>query len=112
MVDEPVGLAAAIRRLRTELSEARVEGEGEDLRFRLGQVELEFAIEVTREGSGEAGIKFWVVSLGGRAGVSDARTHRVTLSLVPQVRVGDRWEDALVGQEVARRPPSPGPVSP
>jgi hypothetical protein len=73
-------------------------------------VELEFSVEVTREGSGEAGIKFWVVSMGGRAGLSNAQTHRVSLSLVPQARVDDRWEDVLVGGEVARRPPSPGPV--
>ena len=107
--EAPVGLAAAIRRVRAELVEARREGEAEDLRFRLGPVELEFQVEVTREGSGEAGIRFYVVSMGARGGVSSTQTHKVSLSLVPQERGEDGWRDVLVGEDVAERPPLASP---
>jgi hypothetical protein len=108
MSDEPIGLADAIRRVRAELADARREGEGEDLRFRLGEVQLQFEVQVTREGAGEAGIKLWVVSVSGKGGVSGAQTHTVTVSLVPQARVGADWQDVMVGQEVAGRPSASG----
>lgn len=108
MSDEPIGLAEAIRRVRAELVDARREGEGEDLRFRLGDVQLQFEVQMTREGAGEAGIKLWVVSVGAKGGVTNAQTHTVTMSLVPQARVGTDWQDVMVGQAVAARPPAPG----
>ena len=79
-----VGLADAVRALRSELTAALVEGEGQRLRFELGEVEMEFLLEVSKEGGGEAGVKFWVISVGGKAGVSSGSTHRVKLVLSPQ----------------------------
>ncbi len=85
MADEQwVGLADAVWALRSELTAAMAEGAGQRLRFELGEVEMEFLLEVTKEGSGEAGVKFWVISLGGRAGVSSGSTHRVKLVLTPK----------------------------
>ncbi len=75
---------------------------------RLGEVQLQFGVQLTREGSGEAGIKLWVVSVGAKGGVSSAQTHTVTMSLVPQVRLGTDWQDVMVGQDVAARPPASG----
>ena len=85
MPDEQwVGLADAVRALRSELTTAMAEGEGQQLRFQLGDVEMEFLLEVTKEVGGEAGVKFWVVSIGGKAGVSSGSTHRVKLALTPR----------------------------
>ena len=106
--DEHVGLADAIRRVRAELVDARREGEGKDLRFRLGEVQLEFGVQVSREGAGEAGIKLWVVSVGAKGGVTSGETHTVTVSLVPQARAGAGWQDVMVGGEVTGRPPPSG----
>jgi hypothetical protein len=108
MSDEPIGLAEAIGKVRTELAAARLEGEGEDLRFRLGEVHLQFEVQLTREGGGEAGIKLWVVSVGAKAGVTSGQTQTVTVSMVPQTRVGADWQDVMVGEVVAARPPAPG----
>jgi hypothetical protein len=80
-----VGLADAVRALRAELTTAMTEGRDGTLRFELGPVEMEFLLEVRREGGGEAGVKFWVVSLGGKGSASRGSTHRVTLSLTPRV---------------------------
>jgi len=79
-----VGLADAVRALRSELTAAMQGSEGERLRFELDAVEMEFLLEVRKEGGGEAGIKFWVISLGAKGGVSSGSTHRVKLSLSPQ----------------------------
>jgi len=74
--------------------------EGEVLQFRLGPVELEFRLGVTNEGGGEAGIKFWVVTLGATGSHSKDQTHIVKLTLTPH-RAGDPAGDvdvATMGQ--------------
>jgi hypothetical protein len=84
-----VGLAEAIRALRTELSEAIQAGEDEQLRFVLGVVELdlEFVVEQTKGVDG--GIRFWVVSVGGKAEHRSTATQRVRLSLTPRSGGGE-----------------------
>src|SRR5437660_11817713 len=84
MPEDLVGLAEAISELRSELTAALEEGKNESLRFELGPVEMEFVLELRREGAGEAGLKFWVVSVGGSASASRGSTHRVTLTLTPK----------------------------
>ena len=86
--DRRVEQADAIRALRAELVRAQQEGEDESLRFRLGEVALEFEFAVEREAGADAGIRFWVISLGAKGGVSTARTHRVKLSLTPETDSG------------------------
>jgi Trypsin-co-occurring domain 2 len=88
MADDWVGLADAIRALRRELTAAMTAGQGEPIRFELGPVEMEFLLEVGKEGGGEAGVRFWVVSLGGKGSATSGSTHRVTLSLVPKGPAG------------------------
>ena len=96
MAEEWVGLADAIRALRRELTTAMTAGQGEAIRFELGPVEMEFLLEVRKESEGEAGVRFWVVSLGGKGGLSSGSTHRVTLSLEPKGPSGRRPEIADV----------------
>ena len=79
-----VGLADAVSALRSELVAAMAEGEGQRLGFELDAVEMEFLFEVSKEGAGEAGIKFYVISLGAKGGVSSGSTHRVKLTLTPK----------------------------
>lgn len=83
-----VGLADAIRALRSELTAAMAEGADQELRFELGSVEMEFLLEVQREAGTEAGVKFWVINLGAKGGVTSGSTHRVTLALTPRTRAG------------------------
>src|SRR3954452_11975714 len=86
MTDAPgvdVPLASAVEALRRELVVALEAGRGEEVRFALGPIELEFQVEVSREAGGEAGIKFWVVALGGKGSRSSGATHTVRLSLSP-----------------------------
>jgi Trypsin-co-occurring domain 2 len=100
-MDEQVELADAIAALRVQLSDALRAGRDEDVRFRLGPVELEFALTVRRDVHGEGGIKFWVISLGAGAGTSHDTVHRVKLTLQPLDVTG---EDLKVRSEQAARP--------
>jgi hypothetical protein len=76
-------LAAVVESLRVELATALAQGEGEQVRFRLGPVELEFQVQVSGEVGTEAGVKFWVVSVGGSASRTSASTHTIKLVLHP-----------------------------
>jgi hypothetical protein len=86
--DVGVPLAGAIRALRSELQKAMMEGEGEELRFGVGPVELELQVEVSNQVGGEAGIKFWLVSIGGTANHSSAKTHTFRFTLSPVDETG------------------------
>jgi NTP-dependent ternary system trypsin peptidase co-occuring protein len=86
------GLAEAITALRRELVDAERSGRGEDIRFRIGPVELEFAVEITKEGTGEAGVRFWVLDMGAKGSVTRGDVHRVSLTLQPVSAAGGDLE--------------------
>ncbi|MGH3008533.1 MAG: trypco2 family protein [Gaiellaceae bacterium] len=81
-------LTDAIRQLRSQLTESMEHGEDEKLRFVLGDIDLELQVIVSKEGKGEAGIKFWLVSVGGTATASTGTTHTVRLRLTPEMKDG------------------------
>jgi Trypsin-co-occurring domain 2 len=62
-----IELAEVIGELRPELQEAINAGEGEQLRFELGPVELEPTVAVEKGGGGGVKVRFWVLELGGSA---------------------------------------------
>ncbi len=89
MADEAwVGLAEAVRGVRTELAAAQAEGAGADLGFEVGQIELEFAVDIRKEATGQAGAKVYVLSLGAKGSVAQGVTHRMKVVLNPQDRNG------------------------
>ncbi|MDP8943087.1 MAG: hypothetical protein M3N16_03065 [Actinomycetota bacterium] len=103
--DVQIPLASAIRALRQELVAAVKEGEDEDVRFALGPIELEMQVEISEEASGEAGIAFWVVSLGAKGARTSGTTHTVRLSLTPALASEVGTDTPLVvGSEQVRRP--------
>jgi hypothetical protein len=92
-----VGLAEAIIQLRTELDTARAAGEGEQLRFEVGPVELEFTVDVKKEGGLNTGIRWGLVSAEAKGTLASSSSHRMKLVLQPK--------DAVTGRdaEVASR---------
>ncbi|MYW47180.1 trypco2 family protein [Streptomyces sp. SID161] len=80
---EEIGIAEAVEHLRAELVAAAA-GSGSGPRFEVGPVELEFSVEMRKEGGAKAGLKAWVVSAGAEASVSRASVHRVKLVLTPK----------------------------
>jgi hypothetical protein len=83
--DNPVshiGLADAISHLRAELSRARLEGEGEDIRFDVGDIEVELALEFGSTREGGIGVKiFSFLDASAKVGASDKSGHKLKLKL-------------------------------
>ena len=81
MTEERIKLADVVEQLRQELTEATAAGEGQALRFELGEVKLEVQVAVTQETQGKGGVKLYVLNaeLADKEMVS--RTQKVTLTL-------------------------------
>lgn len=83
-------LAEAIDAVRAELRKAQDAGRGADVRFAVGEVEIEFVIDATKTTGGEASVTVLsLLSFGGRGEVARAETNRVRITLTP-VGVGGR----------------------
>ncbi len=85
MSDDIADLAEAIRVLRAQLDECMGEGQDKGVRFELGTVHMEFEVVLTRDASIDGGVRFGVVSIGGKGAVGHGKTHRVSLELQPVV---------------------------
>jgi hypothetical protein len=78
-----VELAEAVQAVRDGLIAAAGLAEGRPLRFDLGDIEMEFTVEVRRDARARGGVRAWVVDAGAESGASRGRTHRVTFTLKP-----------------------------
>lgn len=77
-------LAELIGQLRAELTEAMDAGEGADLRFELGPVELELTVAVDKEAKPGAKVRFWVIELGADVKAASSSTQQIKLTLDPR----------------------------
>jgi hypothetical protein len=102
MADEELGLAEAIEAVRSELRRAQDAGRESDVRFAVGNVEVEFAVAVTKTGGGEASVTvLGLLSLAGKGSLSRDESHRVKISLSPIGSGGQAFE---VASPAVRRP--------
>jgi hypothetical protein len=88
VTNPPIELSEFVGALRAELEKARADAdqahtEGSDIRFTVGQITVQFTVAASREGQGQAGVKFYVFSLGGSVTASTETTQQVTLTLTP-----------------------------
>ena len=89
LMSEPkgvVGLSEALIALREELLTAwqQGEGEGRHLRFRIPEpIELTIQAAVTVDAKANAGVKWWLLSLGGEASRESQVTQTLHLKLAP-----------------------------
>ena len=81
--DGRVPLAAAISALREELHQAWTESADQNLRFKPAPVELTLQVAVTTGGKGRAGIRWWLVDLGGEFTREASAMQTVKLTLEP-----------------------------
>ena len=105
MSEVEVPLAAAIEALRTELLAALEKGKDAEVRFALGPVEMEIQVQISNEVGADGGVKFWVVSLGGKASQTSAATHTLRVNLTPLLASDvDTDRPLVVGSVQQRRP--------
>jgi hypothetical protein len=91
-VSDVIELAEVVESVRDGLVEAASRGAGKGLRFELGEIQMEFMVEVRRDARARGGVKAWVVDAGAEAGVSRARTHKVSFTLKPKnTATGQDW---------------------
>src|SRR4051812_48118242 len=95
-----IGLADAVREVRAELRTAMEESEDEPVRFDVGEIEMEFAVEVRRDERADGGIRVWIANVGASSGESTATTHRLRVTLNAtdmatgqSLRIADRRHD-------------------
>ncbi|WP_234356841.1 trypco2 family protein [Streptomyces sp. NBRC 110028] len=102
MAQEPwAELGETISAVRAELQSAMEAGAQETLKFRTGPVELEFTVEVRKEGGARAKVFVlpWTAEAQGTAAVG--RTHRVKVTLQP---VDGDDNDLRISADSPRRP--------
>lgn len=78
---ERLELAETVEALRAELARAAAAGAGAEFQFPVAGVQLEFHVAVTKTGEGKAGVKFWVVELGGAGSYAREEIQTVTVTL-------------------------------
>lgn len=78
-----IGLQEAIAALREELIKSVNASQGELLQFEMGEITMEFQIEVQRSVDAKGGIQFWVVQLGAGRTARDNYVHKVVIPLKP-----------------------------
>ncbi|MEU1779155.1 MULTISPECIES: trypco2 family protein [Streptomyces] len=93
--DEIIELSDAVRAIRDGLTSAAAAGAeaGEDLTFDVGEIAMEFTVELRRDVKGRGGVKAWVVDAGTDASRGSTRTHKVAFKLTPKDRrTGEGWK--------------------
>lgn len=90
-----VELSEAVEAVRDGLACATARGAGQDLRFELGEIQMEFTVELRRDIRGRGGVKAWVVDAGAETGRASGRTQKVAFTLKPvNARTGGDWQIA------------------
>jgi hypothetical protein len=104
MPQEPwAGLSEAISAIRAELEQAMTDGHGHAIQFRTGPVEMEFAVDVKKDGQAGAKVSVlpWSVSAEAKAGYAAGTTSRLKITLQP---VDEHGKDQRIGAHTPQRP--------
>ncbi|MEU4425897.1 trypco2 family protein [Actinoplanes sp. NPDC024001] len=107
-MDGRIGLADAIALLHDELEEARAKGAGREIQFKVGPVELEFQVEVGREGTAGGKVRFYIVEAGAEGKLSSRSMQLVRIHLDP-VDAETGTQVAVAEVERGSAPPRPRP---
>ncbi|GAA3648755.1 trypco2 family protein [Streptomyces iranensis] len=91
--ENAIELGSAVQVIRDGLVAAAEQAEGQDLTFELGDIQMEFTVELRKELKGGGKVKAWVLEAGADATRMSAKTHRVAFTLKPKdSRTGDPWK--------------------
>ena len=83
-----IGLRETLEALRIELSESILSSQGKDIRFEVGEIELEVQFVVEKSKDGKGGLKFWVVEMGGGISEKNATVQKLKIPLKPILKDG------------------------
>ncbi|MGK5631529.1 trypco2 family protein [Streptomyces sp. URMC 123] len=99
-----IDLADAVAALRDEVLMAAARASDQDIRFALGDIQLEFTVELRRDARARGGVRALVLDAGAEAARGSTRTHKVAFTLTPRdARTGGPVEIAAESEgSVAR----------
>jgi hypothetical protein len=86
MDDHRVDLADAIEAIRAQLVDAAERGAGSELAFEVGDIQLEFSVQLSHDRTAKGGVKAWVLTAGYESARTRAETQRVSVTLKPKRR--------------------------
>lgn len=104
MSQEPwAELSEAISAIRAELEQAMAAGHGHTIQFRTGPVEMEFAVDVKKDGQAGAKVSVlpWSASAEAKAGYAVGTATRLKITLQP---VDEHGQDQKIGAQSPQRP--------
>ncbi|MGA5559503.1 trypco2 family protein [Streptomyces lavendulocolor] len=99
-MDNGIELADAVQVIRDQLVLASARAHGQDVRFEVGDIHMEFMVELRTEAKAGGKIRAWVVDAGVDGTRTHARIHQVSFTLTPK--------DARTGRSVEVGNPEPG----
>ncbi|HEY5833147.1 trypco2 family protein [Streptomyces sp.] len=79
-----IELADAVEAIRQGLITGAARGAGQSIRFEVGEIRMDFTVELQRVRTGRGGVKAWVVEVGGESARTAGRTHTVSFTLRPK----------------------------
>jgi hypothetical protein len=77
---QKLGLKETLEALRIEISESILLSEGKEIRFEMGEIELEMQVVIEKSKESKGGVKFWVVEMGCGMAAKDSITHKIKIS--------------------------------
>src|SRR6478609_4353566 len=87
-----IELADAVESIRNQLIDAAGRATGRPVAFEVGDIQMEFTLELRKEIKGGGKVKAWVVEAGADASRATGRTHKVAFTLKPRDAVtGEAW---------------------
>ena len=98
LMSDELELAAAVATVRDELIQAAASAGDQEIRFEVGDVTMEFSVEMRKDAQAKFGFTAWVVTAGAGGGVARSDIHKVTLSLHPHLPDGKPVEVSKSGQ--------------
>ncbi|MCX5533482.1 hypothetical protein OG785_23370 [Streptomyces sp. NBC_00006] len=88
-----IDLAEAIGAIRDDILVATNRNAGSSLRFELGEIHMEFSVEIRRDQRAKGGVKAWVVDTSVEGGSAATSVQRVSFNLKPKDSVtGGGWD--------------------
>lgn len=88
-----IELADAIQSVRDQLLDAATRATGAPMAFEVGDIQMEFTLELRKETKGGAKVRAWVVEAGADGTRTTGHTHKVAFTLKPQdARTGAAWK--------------------
>ncbi|MPY60670.1 trypco2 family protein [Streptomyces spongiae] len=95
-----IDLADAVQAIRDQLLTAANRAAGQDITFDMGDIQMEFTVELRSEAKAGLKVRAWVVDAGVDGTRSTGHTHKVAFTLTPR--------DARTGGRLSVGNPTPG----